>query len=76
MLFAVIIPEKFCPDDVIIPVLGVILLSLKLPEIKLVSLVPESSKISASNVDTPTALFSDFTSLNPKESTLVITLPS
>ena len=42
----------------------------------LLNLVPVSNKISASNVDTPTELFNDLTSLNPKESTLVITLPS
>ena len=77
------IPEKFCPDDVIIPAFPNVLLpktsellNLKLPEIRLVSLVPSSSEISASNVDIPTALFNDLTSLNPKESTLVITLPS
>jgi len=69
------IPEKLLPDEVIIPAFPEVLLNLKLPEIKLVSLVPLSSKISASNVDTPTALFNDLTSLNPKESTLVITLP-
>ena len=76
MLFAVIIPEKLLPDDVIIPAFPLVLLNLKLPEIKFVSLVPSSNNISASNVDTPTALFNDLTSLNPKESTLVITLPS
>ena len=80
MLFEVIIPAKFCPDDVIIPLFPIpfspaILLNLKLPESKLVNLTPSSSKISASNVDTPTALFIDYTSLNPKSSTLVITLP-
>ena len=69
------------PDDVIIPLLPIpfsplILLSLKLPETMLLNLVPVSNKISASNVDTPTELFNDLTSLNPKESTLVITLPS
>ena len=62
MLFDVMIPAKFCPDDVIIPVFPAVLLNLKLPEIKLVNLVPSSSKISASKVDTPTALFIDFTS--------------
>ena len=75
MLFEVIIPAKFCPDDVIIPVFPEVLLNLKLPESKLVSLVPSSNKMSASNVDTPTALLTDLTSLNPKLSTLVITLP-
>ena len=74
------IPAKFCPDDVIIPLFPIpfspaILLNLKLPESKLVSLVPSSNKISASNVDTPTALFIDLTSLNPKASTFVMTLP-
>ena len=74
------IPAKFCPDDVMIPLFPIpfspaILLNLKLPESKLVSLVPSSNKISASNVDTPTALLPDLTSLNPKLSTLVITLP-
>ena len=71
-----IIPEKFCPDDVIIPVFPEVLLNLRFPDIKFVSLDPLSNNISASNVDTPTALFTDLTSLNPKESTLVITLPS
>ena len=74
------IPAKFCPDDVIIPLFPIpfspaILLNLKLPESKLVSLVPSSSKISASNVDTPTSLLIDLTSLNPKASTFVTTLP-
>ena len=69
------IPAKLLPDDVIIPVFPAVLLNLKLPEIKLVNLVPSSSKISASNVDTPTALLTDLTSLNPKLSTFVITLP-
>ena len=74
------IPAKFCPDDVMIPLFPIpfsplILLNLKLPESKLVSLVPSSNKISASNVDTPTALFIDLTSLNPKASTFVMTLP-
>ena len=69
------------PDDVIIPLLPIpfspsILLSLKLPETMLLNLVPVSNKTSASNIDTPTALFNDLTSLNPKESTLVTTLPS
>ena len=59
----------------IIPVFPDVLLNLKLPEIKLVSLVPSSSRTSASNVDTPTALFIDLTSLNPKASTFVTTLP-
>ena len=58
------IPAKFCPDDVIIPLFPIpfspaILLNLKLPESKLVSLVPSSNKISASNVDTPPALLID-----------------
>ena len=65
MLFEVIIPAMLLPDDVIIPVFPAVLLNLKLPETKFVNLVPSSSKISASNVDTPTALFIDFTSLNP-----------
>ena len=74
------IPAKFCPDDVMIPLFPIpfspaILLNLKLPESKLVSLVPSSNKISASNVDTPTALLIDLTSLNPKTSTFVTTLP-
>ena len=70
------IPAKFCPDAVIIPAFPTpkvpgptMLLNLRLPEIILVSLVPPSSKISASNVDIPTALFNDLTSLNPKAST-------
>ena len=80
MLFEVMLPAKFCPDDVIIPLFPIpfspsMLLNLKLPESKLVSLVASSSKISASKVDTPTALFIDFTSLNPKSSTFVMTLP-
>ena len=52
-----------------------VLLNLKLPETKFVNLFPSSSKISASNVDTPTALLIDFTSFNPKLSTFVMTLP-
>ena len=83
MLFAVMRPTKFCPDDVTIPAFPIpkvpgptILLNLRLPEITFVSLIPPSNKISASNVDTPTALFNDLTSSNPKELTLVITLPS
>ena len=43
----------------IIPVFPAVLLNLKLPETKFVNLVPSSSKISASNVDTPTALLTD-----------------
>ena len=69
------IPAKFFPAAVIIPVFPLVLLNLKFPETKFVSLTPLSSKTSASNVETPTALFKDFTSLNPKASTLVITLP-
>ena len=76
------IPAKFLPDDVMIPAFPNVLLpktsellNLRLPEIKFVSLLPELNNISASNVDTPTALLSDLTSLKPKESTFVITLP-
>ena len=76
MLFAVISPTKFLPDAVIIPIFPPVLVNLRLPETKFVNLVPSSSTISASNVDTPTALLSDLTSLNPKSSTFIITLPS
>jgi hypothetical protein len=58
-----------------IPVFPAVLLNLKLPETKFVNLSPSSSKISASNVDTPTALLIDFISFNPKSSTFVMTLP-
>ena len=51
------------------------LLNLKFPEIKLVNLVVLSKVTSASNVDTPTALFNDLISLIEKSSTLLITLP-
>ena len=63
MLFEVIIPAKLLPDDVIIPVFPAVLLNLKLPETKFVNLVPSSSTISASNVDTPTALSVSYTHL-------------
>ena len=70
-----IIPAKFLPDAVIIPVFPLVLLNLKLPDIILVNLIASSRTTSASNVDTPTALLRDLTSLNPKLSTFVITLP-
>ena len=70
------IPAKFAPEAVIIPAFPDVLLNLKLPVTKVLSLFLLSSVRSASNVDTPTALFKDFTSLNEKSSTLVIVLPS
>ena len=75
ILLDVIIPAKFFAAAVIIPAFPDVLLNLKLPETRLLSLTVLSSNKSASNVETPTALFIDFTSLNLKESTLVITLP-
>ena len=70
------IPAKFAPEAVMIPAFQDVLLNLKLPVTKVLSLFLLSSVRSASNVDTPTALFKDFTSLNEKSSTLVIVLPS
>ena len=70
-----IIPAKFCPDAVIIPVFPDVLLNLKLPAARLPSLIRLSRTTSAENVETPTALWRDLTSLNVKLSTLVITLP-
>jgi len=69
------IPAKFFPDAVIIPTFPPVLLNLKLPDIIFVNLTVLSSTISAKNVDTPTALCIDFTSLNVKLSTFVMTLP-
>ncbi len=60
----------------IIPAFPDVLLNLKLPEVRLLSLTVLSSNKSASKVEIPTALFIDFTSLKVKSSTLVITLPS
>ena len=71
-----IIPAKFCPDAVIIPAFPDVLLNLKLPAARLPSLIRLSRATSAENVETPTALWRDLTSLNVKLSTLVITLPS
>ena len=70
-----IIPAKFFPAAVIIPAFPDVLLNLKLPDTKLVSLTPSSSKTSAANVETPTALSIDFTSLKVKLLTFVIILP-
>ena len=70
-----IIPAKFCPVAVITPAFPDVLLNLKFPAIRLLSLFVLLSKRSASNVETPTALFTDLTSLNVKSSTLVIILP-
>ena len=69
------IPAKFCPDAVIIPVFPDVLLNLKLPAVRLLNLIRLSRTKSAANVETPTALLRDLTSLNVKLSTLVITLP-
>ena len=74
-MFEVIIPAKLDPDDVIIPVFPDVLLNLKLPAERLPSLTILSRIISAENVETPTALWRDLTSLNVKLSTLEITLP-
>ena len=60
----------------IIPAFPDVLLNLKLPETRLLKLTVLSSNKSASNVETPTALFNDFTSLKVKSSTFVIILPS
>ena len=49
-----IIPAKFCPDAVIIPVFPDVLLNLKLPAERVPSLTTSSSTTSAKNVDTPT----------------------
>ena len=60
-----------------IPVFPEVLLNLRFPDIKFVSLDPLSNNISASNVDTPTALFTDLTSLNPKAVSYThLTLPT
>ena len=75
MLFEVMIPAKFCPDAVIIPVFPDVLLNLKLPAVRLLSLIRLSRTKSAENVETPTALCIYFTSLNPKEVTFVMILP-
>ena len=69
------IPAKFCPLAVIIPAFPDVLLNLKFPAARLLSLTELLSKRSASKVETPTALFRDLTSLNVNLSTLVRTLP-
>ncbi len=68
-----IIPAKLFPVAVIIPVFPVdpTLDNLKFPATKLLRVIPVSNKTSDSNVDTPTALFSDLTSLKVKSSTFV-----
>ena len=80
-----IIPAKFLPVALITPAFPLpklapstvisAFVNLKFPDTILLSLVPVLSKISATNVDTPTALLIDFTSLNVNLSTLVRTLP-
>ena len=51
-----IIPAKFCPDAVIIPAFPDVLLNLKLPAVRELSLITLSRTTSAENVETPTAL--------------------
>ena len=69
------IPAKFSPATVILPVLPLVLTNWKLPVERLPNGRPSSISTSASNVDTPTALRRDFTSLKLKSLTLVIILP-
>ena len=69
------IPTKFFPAAVIVPVLLAVFVNLKLPETKDVSLVPSSRTTSAEKVETPTALSTDATFSNPNVSTLTKVLP-